>query len=259
VFAAPGDGIDGMSEEAPTPLSPTVVHLNPRAVPSRHAFAWYEEAMRLWKRAPVSWGALALITIGIELALDALPGAGSLVGKIITPLVASGMIIAALAADRESRPRAVHAFAAFTAPAGAIAAILVASLATFAAEAAAAWWIGDVNLLVHAADDAPPSIATIVGAHVVGALVSLPLTFVPFHVLLERASARAAFAASFRGFSLNTLPLLLYGAVSLLLLLFGLITYGVGFLVALPLWVASSYAAWKDIFGVRVDAIAPPA
>jgi hypothetical protein len=248
-----------MIEQAPTPLSPTVVHLHPRAVPPRHAFAWYEEAMRLWKRAPASWGALALITIGIELALDALPGAGSLVGKIITPLVASGMIFAALAADRESRPRAVHAFVAFTAPAGAIAAILVASLATFAAEAAAAWWIGEVNLLVPTANQPPPSIATIIGAHVVAALASLPLTFVPFHVLLERVNVHAAFAASFRAFSLNTVPLLLYGAVSLLLLLFGLITYGVGFLVVLPLWIASSYAAWKDIFGVRVDAIAKPA
>lgn len=215
--------------------------------------------MRLWKRSPASWATLALITLAIDFVLDALPGAGSLVGKIITPLVASGMIVAALAADRESRPRAMHAFAAFAAPAGAIAAIVVASLATFAAEAAAAWWIADVNLLVQAPDEASLSITAIVGVYVVGVLVSLPFTFVPFHVLLERTRAQPAFAASFRAFSLNTLPLMLYGAVSLMLLAFGLITFGVGFVVALPLWIASSYAAWKDIFGVRVDAIAPPA
>ncbi len=247
-----------MSEDAPTPLSTAAVHLHPRAVPIGHAFAWYEEAMRLWKRSPASWGVLALITLGVDLVLDALPGAGSLIGKIITPLVASGMVVAALEADRESRPRAAHAFAAFTAPAGAIAAIIVSSLATFAAEAAAAWWIADENLLVHAADAAPLSITTIVGVYVVGVLVSLPFTFVPFPVLLERAGAHAAFSASFRAFALNTLPLMLYGAVSLMLLAFGLVTWGVGFVIALPLWVASSYAAWKDIFGVRVDAIASP-
>jgi hypothetical protein len=26
---------------------------------------------------------------------------------------------------------------------------------------------------------------------------------------------------------------------------------GLGLVLALPLWVASSYAAWKDIFGIR--------
>jgi len=247
------------TDQSPTPVSTTAVHLHPRAVPLRHALAWYEEAMRLWKRAPATWGALAVATLVVDVALEALPGAGSLIGKVITPLVASGMVVAALAADRTSRPRFGHALAAFTAPAGAIAAIVVASVATFVAEAAAAWWIADVNLFVHEADYATLSFATIVGVYVVGVLVSLPFTFVPFHVLLERTGGRAAFDASFRAFSLNTLPLLLYGAVSLLLLGFGLLTFGVGFVVALPLWVASSYAAWKDIFGVRVDAVPPPA
>jgi hypothetical protein len=31
----------------------------------------------------------------------------------------------------------------------------------------------------------------------------------------------------------------------------GLATFGFGFVLALPLWIASSYAAWKDIFGIR--------
>jgi hypothetical protein len=248
-----------MSEQPPTAEPPTAIHLHPRAVPLRHAFAWYEEAMRLWKRAPVTWGALALIALAIDFALEALPGAGSLMGKIITPLVASSMVVAAYAADRGDRPRIAHAFAAFIAPAGAIAAIVAASVITFAAEAAAAWWIADFNMLVHEPDSTVPSLTSIIGIYVVGVLVSLPFTFVPFHVLIERAGAYDAFAASFRAFSLNTLPLMLYGAVSLLLLGFGLLTLGLGFVVALPLWVASSYAAWRDIFGVRVEASdAPP-
>ena len=75
--------------------------------------------------------------------------------------------------------------------------------------------------------------------------------FVPFHVLLEQASPGAAFAASWNAFALNTLPLLVYSAASLVLLAFGLATMGLGLVLALPLWAASSYAAWKDIFGIR--------
>jgi uncharacterized membrane protein len=243
-------------EKAPGP-EPTAVHLHPRAVPAGHAFAWYEEAMRLWKRSPAMWGALAVATLAVALLLEALPGAGTLVGKFVTPLVAAGMVVASFAADRGEPVRMIHVVAAFFAPAGAIASIVAASVVTFIGEAATAWWIADVNLLVHEGDYGTLSVAAIVGIYIVGVLVSLPFTFVPFHVLLERADPVAAFAASFRAFSLNTLPLMIYGAVSLVLLAFGLLTFLVGFVVALPLWVAASYAAWKDIFGVRVEIITP--
>jgi hypothetical protein len=239
--------------------APAAVHLHPRAVPVGHAFAWYEEAMRLWKRSPAMWAALAVVTLGVELALEAVPSVGPLIGKIVTPLVAAGMVLAAFAADRGGSVRLAHAFAAFAAPAGAIGAIVVASAATYLGQAAAAWWIAEVNVLVHSADYVRLSPAAIVGIYVVGVLVSLPFTFVPFHVLLERAGTRDAFSASFRAFSLNALPLLVYGALALLLIAFGVLTLFVGFVVALPLWVASSYAAWKDVFGVRIDDVAPPA
>ena len=48
-----------MTSDLPlSPLpAPPPAHLHPRIVPWRHALAWYEEAMRLWKRAPVTVGA----------------------------------------------------------------------------------------------------------------------------------------------------------------------------------------------------------
>ena len=67
----------------------------------------------------------------------------------------------------------------------------------------------------------------------------------------RRCRRGAAFAASWNAFALNALPLLVYAAASLVLLGFGLATMGLGLVLALPLWAASSYAAWKDIFGVR--------
>jgi uncharacterized membrane protein len=75
--------------------------------------------------------------------------------------------------------------------------------------------------------------------------------FVVFHVLFEDVRPGPAFTASWNAFVLNTLPLLVYSAASMVLLGFGLATFGLGFALALPLWAASSYAAWKDIFGIR--------
>ena len=93
--------------------------------------------------------------------------------------------------------------------------------------------------------------SVLIGIYAIGILASLPVMFVPFHVLLEPVTPGAAFAASWQAFVLNTMPLLAYAAASLVLLAFGLATMGLGLVLALPLWVASSYAAWKDIFGIR--------
>jgi len=130
-------------------------------------------------------------------------------------------------------------------------AIVAAGLLTFAAEAATAWWVADINLL--AADAATPDLTLpeVAGVYTIGVLASLPLTFVPLHVLFERVAPGAAFVASWRAFVLNTVPLLVYAGASLVLLGFGVATMGLGLVLALPLWAASSYAAWKDVFGVR--------
>jgi hypothetical protein len=238
--------------ELPTPfnVTPPPAHLHPRVVPWRHALAWYDEAMRLFKRAPAKWAALAAITIAAEFVLKAVPGVGSLLGEIVTPLVGCGLVYAAAAADSRVAPTLALAFKAFRAPAPSIFAIIVSALVTFVAETFAAWWIADANLLdTGMAMDLKP--AAITGIYTIGILASLPVMFVVFHALFEQTSPRDAFVASWNAFALNTLPLLVYAAASLLLLAFGLATFGLGLVLALPLWAASSYAAWKDIFGIK--------
>jgi hypothetical protein len=236
-----------------SPLPPTVppaAHLQSRTVPWRHALAWYEDAMRLVKRAPATWAALAFLTLVAEIAVEAIPDVGPMLGKIVVPLVACGMLYAAAAADRGAAPSLWHAVAAFRAPASAIGAVVAAALFTFAAEALAAWWIAGANLLAAQSASDALSAPQVGGIYAIGILASLPITFVPFHVLFEQVAVGAAFAASWNAFVRNTVPLLVYAAASLVLLGFGLATMGIGLVIVLPLWAASSYAAWKDVFAV---------
>jgi hypothetical protein len=231
-------------------------HLAARAVPWRHALAWYEEAMRLVKRAPATWAALAFLTLVSEIGLEAIPEFGPLLSKVVVPLVACGMLYGAAAVDRGGTPRLRHALWALRAPGSAIAAIVLAGALTFAAEALAALWIADANLLAPPPGMVPLSAVQLGGIYAIGILASLPITFVPFHVLFERVGLAAAYAASWDAFARNTMPLLVYAAASLVLLALGLATMGIGLVIVLPLWAASSYAAWKDVFAV---AEAPPA
>ena len=207
--------------------------------------------MRLFKFAPLPWIGLALLTLASELVLKAIPTAGALLGEIVTPLVACGLLYAAAAADRHVAPSLRLALSAFRSGAGATMAIVGASLLAFAAQAFAGWWIAGANLLLPEGPPTDLSATTIVGVWAIGILASLPVTFVPLHVLFERVPPGASFTASWNAFALNTLPLLVYGAVALVLLGLSLLTAGIGLMLALPLSAAAMYSAWKDIFGVR--------
>jgi hypothetical protein len=236
--------------DAPTDPPPPPVHLLPRTVTWRHAFAWYEDAMRLFKLSPFTFIGLALVTIATELLLKAAPGALSFASEIFTPLVACGLVYAAAAADRGEVPSMWFAVQAFRAGGGAIASVIVASLVAFAAQAFAGWWIADANLLLP--DGVMQlSLPAILGIYAISTLAALPVTFLPPLALFERVPLPAALVASATAFAQNTVPLLIYAAISLVLLCFGVLTAGLGLALALPLWAAATYAAWKDVYGVR--------
>jgi hypothetical protein len=232
------------------PPAPFVAHLHPRIVPWRHAFAWYEEAMRLFKFAPFSFIGLAFVSVLTDLVAKSAPGAFALMGEIFTPLVACALLYAAAAADRRVAPSPQLLVQAFRAGGNAIAAVVAASLVAFVAQALAAWWIADANLLALESMT-KLSAAAVLGIYAIGVLAALPVTFVPMLVLFERATLRQAFVASGLAFAQNTVPLVVYGVASMMLLVFALVTAGLGLALALPLLAASSYAAWKDVFGVR--------
>jgi hypothetical protein len=236
---------------SPTPETPAASPPRiARAVPADHALAWYREAMRLWKRGPLTFAALAVVTIALDLVLSAIPVAGVAVAQIAVPLAACGLLFASLAADRGGRPRLADlAGIAGATPAG-LAAVVCAGIVVFAAEALIAQMVAHVNLLSPGSRDSALTPGDMLAIYTVGIAVSLPFTFVPFAALFDRVSFRAAFAQSFEGFARNPAAFALYGALSLALLLLGWATLGLGLLLALPWWAASSYAAWKDVFGV---------
>jgi len=225
----------------------------PRIVGARQPLVWFVEAMRLWKRGPATFAALAFITILASVALDGVPVIGFIVGKVVAPLLATGMLFASLAADRGGRPLLKHALAAFATRPSAQATIVIASFATFAVEAYAAWYLAEVNLFAPPREGPNFSLGVIAGIYAAGVLASLPLTFVPFVAMFDGERASTAFAASGRAFARNVPALALYGGLSFVLLLIGLATMGVGLVLVLPWIAAASYAGWKDIFAVAAS------
>lgn len=218
-----------------------------RAVPANHALAWYAEAMRLWKRAPFTLCVLGFLSLASEFALQLVPEAGMLASKIFAPIVTCGMYIATHSLANGGRAHVTDAVKPFAASASAIAAIVVSSLAVFAAEALTAWLAADANLLSAGASDAGMNLAAVLLMFAVGVLVSLPFTLVALCVLLDGDGFARAFRTSFAAFTRNMPAFLLYGLLSYALLMIGIATFGLGLIIVLPLWATSSYAAWRDL------------
>lgn len=223
----------------------------PVAVGTGQVIAWYTEGMALFKRAPLAWAGLAACVVALELAIPLIPLIGQLLEKILSPLFGAGLLIAGMAAANDERPGLRHLFAIFRAPPAALAAIVATGLAAFAAEAGAVWWFVDLNLLTGGATvQAELTPAVLLATFAIGILATLPLAFVPFLVLFEPTTIGESFALSFRAFGQNTVPLLVYGGVALVLLSFGVMTMGAGLLIVFPIWATSSVACWRDIFPV---------
>jgi hypothetical protein len=206
--------------------------------------------MRLWKRAPFTFCAMALVILMGNLALPLVPLVGVVLAQLLLPLIECGLLYGSLAADRGDRPRLRQLLTFVGAPTRAQVAVVVAALLVFAAEAVVANLAGGYNMLAPEENVEGISGATLVAAYATGILVSLPVTFVPFAALFDGETFRDAFAQSAAAFGRNVTPLLLYGTLSFGLVMVGLATNGIGLLLALPWSAAASYAAWKDIFGV---------
>jgi uncharacterized membrane protein len=77
------------------------------------------------------------------------------------------------------------------------------------------------------------------------------MSLVPLYALFDGAGFAASFAASFRAFVRHFAAFVGYGAIAFALIALGLMTMGLGLVIALPLIACATYAAWRDIGGVR--------
>jgi hypothetical protein len=223
----------------------------PRTVPPARALAWYAEAMRLWKTGPGTFGGIAFAVLVASVALEPVPIAGFVAANVLAPLLSCGILYASLAADRGDRPRLAHLVAVFAAPLPAQAAIAAAGLVPAAGEIWIASQVAGVNLALPLQDPSQLSTGAILTIYAVGIAVSLPVTFVPMVALFDGEPFGRSFALSARAFALNVPALAVYAGIAFALLLVGMATSGIALVLVLPWIAAASYAAWKDVFGVK--------
>jgi len=236
------------------------------AVASGNGTAWWREGWRLFAASPGIWIAITVLYVIIMVMLSFVPVLGSLATTLLAPVFAGGVLSGCRAQDRGGELRIEHLFAGFTDRLGPLMIVgllyLVGTLAIVVVVGtllfAAVGMTGIGTLLTG--DPLQAGVASLAAlgigalfAVLLGLLLGIPLMmafwFAPALVALRNDEPVAAAKASFDACLRNLLPMLVYSLLGLAFAIVASIPLGLGWLVLAPVFAASIYASYKDIFG----------
>lgn len=220
--------------------------VGPRSVSAGSGWMWIAQAWELFKRDPGTWVGIIVVFMIINVGLSLIPLV-SILGSLLGPVFVGGIMLGCAEADRGDGLKLGHLFAGFSAHTGRLVLVgvmylvgmlvIVVGIAIFVVGAMSA---GSEDPLMYAL------------AVLVGLAVMIPLLmaywFAPVLIVLEEASAIEAMKMSFSACLKNVVPFLVYGLMSMLLLIVGMIPLGLGLLIVAPVLSATMYTAYLDIF-----------
>ena len=226
-----------------------------RAMAAGRGWDWIASAWAMFRKQPGVWIGVVVIMLIIYGALALFPKLGSLASCILGPVFGGGLMLGCRAQD-EGRPLEVgHLFAGFRERFGQLVLVGALYLAATVVIVLAVLFITGVSLVVSVGqlESMPPAaLLMLLVAMLVVAALQLPLMmavwFAPALVVLQGRDAVPAMQQSFTGCLRNVVPFLVYSVVLLVFSVLASIPLGLGWLVLIPVIVASIYTSWKDIF-----------
>jgi uncharacterized membrane protein len=231
-----------------------------RGQPVGAGWTWVVEGWRLFARAPLMWILAIIVVFVIAVVVSIVPFIGSLAFQLLQGVFAGGFVVACRALEKGADFELGDLFAGFSkrfVPLLLVGVMLIlgwiAILLVFMVFAGfsllSAFMSGDPN-------NAYAALAASAGSLALGGLVALGLMvplmaaywFAPALVMMHDMKPVAAMKESFFACFRNFVPFLLYGFVMLVAAIVAAIPFGLGFLVWMPVAIASTYAAYRQIF-----------
>jgi len=234
--------------------------VEPRGLTAGAGVDWIGEGWRLFAKSPLMWVISILVLFVLAIVVNIVPFIGGLAFQLLQPVFGAGFIVACRSLETGGEFELEHVFAGFKKNfanllvvglilvAGGIALLLV--FAVFAGFGlVTAFMTGDANNMLPALMASGMSIA-------LGTLVMLflmiPLLmaywFAPALVVFRNEDPMAAMKTSFHASVVNMMPMLVYSLLGLVFAIVATIPLFLGWLVLAPVFAASVYASYKDIF-----------
>jgi uncharacterized membrane protein len=231
-------------------------HDSGRRVAAGRGWDWIAEGFALFRKQPGMW-ILTVVLLGvISIVIGTVPLLGSLANVLLFPIFSGGLMLACKDQDKGGALELARVFAGFKQKTGDLVLVGAFSLVGWAVIAIAVFVVVGGGVFMGIMRGGMPgagiSIASMLIALLLVTGLSLPLYmatwFAPALIVLHDLAPAAALKASFYACLRNWIPFLVYGAALLVACLIAAIPAFLGYLVLIPVLIASVYTAYRDIF-----------
>ena len=251
-----------MQGTPPTPpIDPELKLVLPgRGLPVASGWSWIVEGWALFARAPLMWIVSIVVVFVIAIVVSFVPIIGTLAFQLFQGVFAAGFIVACRSLEKGGEFELEHLFAGFTKRLGGLLMVgLLFLLGWIAIALVFMAFVGLSILSAFMAGDAGTALAAFAASATsmtLGVLVALGLMvplmaaywFAPALVMMHDMAPIAAMKESFFACFRNFFTFVLYGLVMTVGAFLALIPFGLGMLVWMPVAIASTYVAYRQIF-----------
>jgi uncharacterized membrane protein len=245
---------------ATAPGNSTLV-LPGRSTPLGAGWNWLAGGWRLFMRAPLMWIISVILVFICVVAVSLVPFLGQVVVALLQPVILAGFMIACQSLERGGDFDLDHLLGGFRKSFGNLVVVgllfLVGQVVIFVVFVAFIFFTVGTAVLMGGSQQ--EVIATILAAGLtfaLGMLIMLALLlplfaaywFAPVLVVMHDVAPLEAMKASFFACFRNFLPFLVYSILMIPLAILAAIPFGLGFLVLIPMLIASVWVSYREIF-----------
>lgn len=233
----------------------------PVARPVSDGWHWIREAFGLVGAKPGFWIGSTLLMFVALVAVALVPFIGQLVTLFIGPFIIAGFAHAARRQSNGDTPELADLLIGFRERPGTLMAValiyLAASLVIVAAIAGVMFAVLGSGLVLDGGEIDPEVLSESWPSFVLACLLAMALLlplimmywFAPALVVFDGLGAVEAMKTSFFGCLRNILPFLIYGLALIPIMVIAALPLFLGFLVVMPMLLATYYTAWRGVFG----------
>lgn len=229
-----------------------------RAVDAGRGWEWIASGFALFKKQPGIWILIVLVVLVCSVLISLVPVFGGLANMLLLQVFAGGIMLGCRAIDTGGNLEVGHVFAGFKQNTSNLVVLGVLALVAWVIILIPAMLImggGSFLAIIRGGGDLASVAAlglTFALAMLVVLALSVPLYmalwFAPALIVFHELKPVEAMKTSFFACLKNIIPFLIYSVILLVLSMIAAIPFGLGFLVLVPVVVASIYTAYRDIF-----------
>ncbi|MBI5431066.1 MAG: hypothetical protein HY938_11525 [Nitrosomonadales bacterium] len=236
-----------------------------RKVSAINGWLWIKQGYGLFRKSPLLWVSLTAIGMIGMLGLASAPVVGDPLATLLFPIVLAGYMLGCRALAQGEELELAHLFAGFRQQAqqlvtlggiGLVAQLLILGVMKLTGGAElvdilmSGKQVDDPAVLLHAMEGA--GMALLLGMALFS-LLMMATQFAPMLVIFGRMMPVPAMKTSLRAFLRNILPLTVYGVMLLPFALLASLPMMLGWLVLMPVVIASMYATYSDLFPMQPE------